>query len=75
MTVQHVHVAEGGQAIVGNVNAPTEGVRASLTCSGANCLRPTKRRDPIDRWNRGKKPCRRSREGQRQSFLRTTHRS
>jgi hypothetical protein len=26
MTVQHVHVAEGGQAIVGNVNAPTEGV-------------------------------------------------
>lgn len=23
MTVQHVHVAEGGQAIVGNVNAPT----------------------------------------------------
>jgi hypothetical protein len=26
MTVQHVHVAEGGQAIVGNVSAPTEGV-------------------------------------------------
>jgi hypothetical protein len=26
MTVQHVHVAEGGQAIVGNVNAPGEGV-------------------------------------------------
>jgi hypothetical protein len=26
MTVQHVHVAEGGQAIVGNVNAPTQGV-------------------------------------------------
>jgi hypothetical protein len=25
MTVQHVHVAEGGQAIVGNVNAPPEG--------------------------------------------------
>jgi len=25
MTVQHVHVAEGGQAIVGNVNAPTKG--------------------------------------------------
>jgi hypothetical protein len=25
MTVQHVHVAEGGQAIVGNVNAPTQG--------------------------------------------------
>ena len=25
MTVQHVHVAEGGQAIVGNVNARTEG--------------------------------------------------
>jgi hypothetical protein len=28
MTVQHVHVAEGGQAIVGNVSAPTEGVGA-----------------------------------------------
>ena len=28
MTVQHVHVAEGGQAIVGNVNAPMEGVGA-----------------------------------------------
>jgi hypothetical protein len=26
MTVQHVHVADGGQAIVGNVNAPAEGV-------------------------------------------------
>ena len=25
MTVQHVHVAEGTQAIVGNVNAPAEG--------------------------------------------------
>ena len=25
MTVQHVHVAEGGQAIVGNVNAPARG--------------------------------------------------
>jgi hypothetical protein len=25
-TVQHVHVAVGGQAIVGNVDAPTEGV-------------------------------------------------
>jgi hypothetical protein len=29
MTVQHVHVAEGGQAIVGNVNAPAGGVGAS----------------------------------------------
>jgi hypothetical protein len=28
MTVQHVHVADGGQAIVGNVNAPTQGVGA-----------------------------------------------
>jgi hypothetical protein len=28
MTVQHVHVADGGQAIVGNVNAQTEGVGA-----------------------------------------------
>jgi hypothetical protein len=26
MTVQHVHVAEGGQAIVGNVTSPAEGV-------------------------------------------------
>jgi hypothetical protein len=26
MTVQDVHVAKGGQAIVGNVNAPAEGV-------------------------------------------------
>jgi hypothetical protein len=25
MTVQHVHVADGGQAIVGNVNSPSEG--------------------------------------------------
>ena len=29
MTVQHVHVAEGGQAIVGNVNAPAPGVGAN----------------------------------------------
>jgi hypothetical protein len=29
MTVQHVHVAEGGQAIVGNVNAPAPGGGAS----------------------------------------------
>src|SRR5580704_10753592 len=29
MIVQHVHVAEGAQAIVGNVNAPTEGVGAT----------------------------------------------
>jgi hypothetical protein len=28
MTVQHVHVAEGGQAIVGNVNATPEAVGA-----------------------------------------------
>ena len=25
MTVQHVHVADGGQAIVGNVNSPAQG--------------------------------------------------
>ena len=29
MTVQHVHVAEGGRAIVGNVSAPAPGVGAS----------------------------------------------
>jgi hypothetical protein len=34
MTVQHVHVAEGGQAIVGNVNAPTEGVGARKKSEG-----------------------------------------
>ena len=34
MTVQHVHVAEGGQAIVGNVNAPTEGVGATEKVGG-----------------------------------------
>ena len=34
MTVQHVHVAEGGQAIVGNVNAPTEGVGARKKLEG-----------------------------------------
>ena len=34
MTVQHVHVAEGAQAIVGNVNAPTEGVGATEKVGG-----------------------------------------
>ena len=34
MTVQHVHVAEGGQAIVGNVNAPAEGVGAREKIGG-----------------------------------------
>ena len=29
MTVQDVHVAEGGQAIVGNVSAPAPGVGAN----------------------------------------------
>jgi hypothetical protein len=29
MTVQHVHVAEGGQAIVGNVSTPAPGVGAN----------------------------------------------
>ncbi len=29
ITVQHVHVADGGQAIVGNVNAPSEGAGRS----------------------------------------------
>src|SRR5271157_964288 len=28
MTVQHVHVAEGGQAVIGNVSTPTPGVGA-----------------------------------------------
>jgi hypothetical protein len=31
MTVQHVHVAEGGQAIVGNVSTPAPGVAAKET--------------------------------------------
>ncbi len=34
MTVQHVHVAEGGQAIVGNVTAPAEGVGARKKSEG-----------------------------------------
>ena len=34
MTVQHVHVAEGGQAIVGNVNAPSPGVGARKKAKG-----------------------------------------
>jgi hypothetical protein len=34
MTVQHVHVAEGGQAIVGNVNARPEGVGATEKIGG-----------------------------------------
>jgi hypothetical protein len=34
MTVQYVHVAEGGQAIVGNVNTPTEGVGARKKLEG-----------------------------------------
>ena len=28
MTVQHVHVAEGGQAVIGNVSTPTPGAGA-----------------------------------------------
>ena len=35
MTVQHVHVAEGGQAIVGTVNAPAEGVGAKEKTGGS----------------------------------------
>ena len=35
MTVQHVHVGEGGQAIVGNVNAPAEGVGAKKKIGGS----------------------------------------
>ena len=34
MTVQHVHVAEGGQAIVGNVSAPAPGVGANEKAKG-----------------------------------------
>jgi hypothetical protein len=34
VTVQHVHVAEGGQAIVGNVNTPAEGVGATEKVGG-----------------------------------------
>jgi hypothetical protein len=45
MTVQHVHVAEGGQAIVGKVNAPAEGGRdarkkwRTTSCSAGLCTR------------------------------------
>jgi hypothetical protein len=34
MTVQHVHVAEGGQAIVGNVSSPAPGVGANEKVGG-----------------------------------------
>ena len=34
MTVQHVHVAEGAQAIVGNVNTPPEGVETTEKVGG-----------------------------------------
>jgi hypothetical protein len=34
MTVQHVHVAEGGQAIVGNVSAPGTGGRGAGKSEG-----------------------------------------
>ena len=34
MTVQHVHVADGGQAIVGNVNALAEGGGAKKKVGG-----------------------------------------
>jgi hypothetical protein len=34
MVVQHVNVAEGGQAIVGNVTAPAEGVGAKEKVGG-----------------------------------------
>jgi hypothetical protein len=39
MTVQHVHVAGGGQAIVVNVNAPTRGV-AQKTGGSTPCSWP-----------------------------------
>ena len=40
MTVQHVHVAEGGQAIVGNVSAQTEGVGVGVGGSRKNGEQP-----------------------------------
>src|ERR1700674_2745216 len=39
MTVQHVHVAESGQAIVGNVNAAPEGVGARKKVEERLCNR------------------------------------
>jgi hypothetical protein len=44
MTGQHVHVAEGGQAIVGNVNAPRGAGKngGSTPCKAYLC---TRRRD------------------------------
>jgi len=41
MTVQHVHVGEGGQAIVGNVNAPSEGVGSREMPRQIEAERPT----------------------------------
>ena len=40
MTVQHVHVAEGGQAIVGNVNAPAEGAGKNRRSTPCSCNAP-----------------------------------
>jgi hypothetical protein len=37
VTVQHVHVSEGGQAIVGNVNASTEGVGRAKKSEDQSC--------------------------------------
>ena len=43
MTVQHVHIAEGGQAILGNVSSPAPGVgareknRRTTSCIGLCC--------------------------------------
>jgi hypothetical protein len=52
MTVQHVRVAEGGQAIVGNVNATPEGV--GRACTGL-CTRQLRRHATSKRSG---KPCR-----------------
>jgi hypothetical protein len=54
MTVQHVHVAEGGQAIVGSVNAPPEGAGARKESRGATtCTGLCTRRCGVMRHRRG----------------------
>ena len=55
VTVEHVHVHEGGQAIVGNVEAPGGGVQKEVEeqphaityAPGAPVLSPDAQRDPV----------------------------
>ena len=66
MTVQHVHVAEGGQAIVGNVNAPVPGGRGDRKSKGTTscpCLCTWRRDAAPNRSGAGSSAERRLLEG------------